>query len=230
MVGIALRLSSMTELPVQSGNRTKIASQSDSWLNSHRNEDFKLYPVGYRDRKLISWCVISLGLLFDGIPYFTWIWEWELTLKIENSQFCGKGRSYRNQKLPIFWILLDFLTLFRNLFFEYSLGKPDSPFWKVQDSLTKGNVRRPILYLNRSILRLPWEKIGHPYFILLLCIWILSYGPQLNIQYRLCTLTPCATKSCVNPNHVLLSWDENLFDMQKMTHATVPSVHRVRPV
>ena len=52
------------------------------------------------------------------IPYLTWIWEWELTLKLGNSQFCGKGRSYRNPKFPILWILLNFWTWLRKLFLK----------------------------------------------------------------------------------------------------------------
>ena len=49
------------------GSRAKMATESESRLNIDRNEVFQLYPVGCQDRKLASWCAVSLGSLFDGL-------------------------------------------------------------------------------------------------------------------------------------------------------------------
>ena len=79
-----------------------------------------------------------------NIPYLTWIWEWELTLKLGNSQFCGEGRSYRNPKFPILWILINFWTWFRNLFWKF-VWKFGRSFLKSKRSFNKSECRGPVL-------------------------------------------------------------------------------------
>ena len=106
------------------------------------------------------------------IPYFSWIWEWELTLKIENSQFFGKGWSNWNPKFPILWILADFYDIYEIL--------SSNSFWN--SPLPKLIVKESSLYQNRIIFTVGMFEYT-----------VYEYTNQYMNPYLICTLTRCAT-------------------------------------